>query len=535
MNGPFWGELFVRSGVLLLAGEVLCRLCKRASARFRHQLLTGVFVLLALLPLMSVALPSIPISFTATGHVTHAHVTAEEVSSAISAAPSHFLNWPVIVWAAGVLIACVPLLVGAVQVRQLRQRAVISTKSELLRLSRVTEVWFSHEVRVPVTCGLLRPRILLPGAAEFWALERVEAILRHELAHIRRHDLLIQVLSHLVAALWWFQPLAWVMRHRLRVQSELASDAEVIRSGFRASTYAAELLEVARCAGHDWRLSSSAIGMVQGNDLEVRLHAILSPPSVLWKRPQLLLISLSLLASSIGASAVNVNANDSVTEPGGSMIKRTILSALLTSAGLSAATVSGYVHDLTGTAVPDAHVSMLNPDTSVKQEANTGVDGRFTLDNAGAGQFILKIDKPGLATIFRVFDLDSDAKMDRIFTMANQGGEAVPDTATSAVSEGAAKPTHVAGMVAQSNLTTKIQPVYPMAAKKAAIQGTVEIAATISNEGIPVDLRVNASPNDDLSESAIEAVRQWRYRPTLLNGQPVTIDTTIVVNYTLSK
>ncbi|MBV9444174.1 MAG: energy transducer TonB, partial [Acidobacteriaceae bacterium] len=48
-----------------------------------------------------------------------------------------------------------------------------------------------------------------------------------------------------------------------------------------------------------------------------------------------------------------------------------------------------------------------------------------------------------------------------------------------------------------------------------------------------VEMRVLSSPSDDLSESALEAVRQWRYRPTLLNGEPVEIRTTVIVNYTL--
>ena len=54
MNWPFWGELLVRSGVMLLAGEMARRISKPAGAAFRHRLLSGAFVLLMLLPLMSV-------------------------------------------------------------------------------------------------------------------------------------------------------------------------------------------------------------------------------------------------------------------------------------------------------------------------------------------------------------------------------------------------------------------------------------------------------------------------------------------------
>ena len=97
------------------------------------------------------------------------------------------------------------------------------------------------------------------------------------------------------------------------------------------------------------------------------------------------------------------------------------------------------------------------------------------------------------------------------------------------------KPLRVPGEVAQSNLILKVQPVYPAAAKKDHVQGTVLLDVTISKEGVPQDIQVLTSPSDDLTQSAEEAVRQWRYRPTLLNGQPVTIIAEVRVNYTLSQ
>jgi len=65
------------------------------------------------------------------------------------------------------------------------------------------------------------------------------------------------------------------------------------------------------------------------------------------------------------------------------------------------------------------------------------------------------------------------------------------------------------------------------------IQGTVELAAAISKEGVPLELRVISSSDDDLSESALEAVGQWRYRPALLNGEPVEIETVVTISCTL--
>ena len=212
-------------------------------------------------------------------------------------------------------------------------------------------------------------------------------------------------------------------------------------------------------------------------------------------------------------------------------MKRSLLAGLLTSAGLSAATVSGSLYDPSGVAIPDATIVLSNPDTGARQEATSGPDGKFALQDAAAGQYILRVEKPGLQSLFRVFDLKQDTKIDRRFTL---GGSAPVETNELGPVEPSEKVVRIGGQIAEANLVHKVQPTYPAAAKAAHLQGTVEMGATISKEGVPVEIRVVSSPGDDLTESALEAVRQWRYRPTLLNGQPVNVQTTVIVNYTLA-
>ena len=215
-------------------------------------------------------------------------------------------------------------------------------------------------------------------------------------------------------------------------------------------------------------------------------------------------------------------------------MKRTFLSALLTSASLSAATVSGSVADSSGTPLTDVKVVVYNPDTGAKQETTTDSNGKFSFSGDSAGQYILRIEKNGFTSILREFDLKADSEMSREFTMSPEGAAPIPDKVINTSGQ-QAKPFRIGGMVASSNLISKVQPVYPAAAKTAGIQGTVEIENTISKDGVPVELRVLSSPSDDLSQSALEAVRQWRYRPTLLNGAPVEIQASVIVNYTLSR
>ena len=84
------------------------------------------------------------------------------------------------------------------------------------------------------------------------------------------------------------------------------------------------------------------------------------------------------------------------------------------------------------------------------------------------------------------------------------------------------------------NLIHKVTPVYPMDAKAAGIQGTVILKAAIDKDGKVRDLKVE-SGDDSLAQWALTAVRQWVYKPTLLNGEPIEVETTITVNYTLAK
>jgi len=91
----------------------------------------------------------------------------------------------------------------------------------------------------------------------------------------------------------------------------------------------------------------------------------------------------------------------------------------------------------------------------------------------------------------------------------------------------------VSAGVQQGNLISQVKPVYPAIAKSARISGAVVLQAEISKQGTIENLRV-ISGHPMLVQNALEAVKQWRYKPYLLNGEPVPVETTITVNFTLS-
>lgn len=90
----------------------------------------------------------------------------------------------------------------------------------------------------------------------------------------------------------------------------------------------------------------------------------------------------------------------------------------------------------------------------------------------------------------------------------------------------------VGGQVQQANLIRQVMPVYPPIARTAHISGTVILHAIIAKDGSIQELQYISGP-PLLMRAAMDAVREWRYRPTLLNGEPVEVDTTISVVFTL--
>jgi len=88
--------------------------------------------------------------------------------------------------------------------------------------------------------------------------------------------------------------------------------------------------------------------------------------------------------------------------------------------------------------------------------------------------------------------------------------------------------------VTQGMVLRKTQPAYPQMAKIARVQGAVVLAAIICKDGTIQNLHVVSTASPLLNQAAIDAVKQWRYRPYILNGEPVEVDTTVTVNFTLS-
>jgi TonB family protein len=124
----------------------------------------------------------------------------------------------------------------------------------------------------------------------------------------------------------------------------------------------------------------------------------------------------------------------------------------------------------------------------------------------------------------------------RTVTLATAAGTMTATVPTASAADNGTPPQRirVGSNVQQTKLVSQPRPVYPPEAKQAGIQGVVHLNATIAKDGTVQHLEV-ISGHPMLVQSALDAVKQWVYQTTLLNGQPVEVQTEITVNYTLSQ
>lgn len=545
----FFAELLLRSGIVLAMAGVLCGLFAAAPANLRHRLWLLAFAVLLLWPVLPLVLPEVIIPIMPASSADGS-VTVETRLLTRSPVPSRIaLSFPVLLWMSGTALFLVRLAVGHLVAELTARRAKPLANSALLEeanalairshLGRTPDLLVASGSAMPQALGLFSSRILLPQDFLNWSSIDRESVLLHEFAHLYRRDLLWHTVLGVASAIWWFQPLCWLAARHARLESERACDELVLDHGLQPSAYASSLLLVARQS----RLRSAwsiSLPVADLGTLEQRIESILQARTI---RPSsrfafgagmlFLILACACSATTIGGKHFQ----------GGVSMRRTIFTSLfpglLPSASLSAAAIAGSVLDPGGAAVLDAKASLYNPDTRQHVETTSQPDGRFAFDHLSAGQYILRIDKSGFQPILKAFSVSQNTTVDQGLKLHADMPSTVPAASSAAAEDRSSavtepgKRVRVAGDVQQAKLVQKVNPIYPVAAKAAGIQGQVVLNAVIGADGTPTDIQVVTSPNESLSESALEAVRQWRYSTTLLNGNPVDVETQILVSYTL--
>jgi beta-lactamase regulating signal transducer with metallopeptidase domain/HEAT repeat protein len=221
-----------------------------------------------------------------------------------------------VIWGAVVLAIAGSLGFAALTVRRIVNRSQpldsrdwldpLFEVADRLGLEEPPRVLRSEDAKMPFACGVLNPTIVLPAECDNWTLDRRRAVLLHELAHVKRHDLVGHTLGRLACAVYWFHPLVWTAAKNLRSESERACDDLALSCGARATDYAEHLLDIVTSVRGD-ATPSVALAMARRKEFEGRMLAILDPElrhSTPSRRQSMTLIgSLAMMAIMIGAAA----------------------------------------------------------------------------------------------------------------------------------------------------------------------------------------------------------------------------------------
>jgi len=249
----------MKGTVLLLVAAAFCFAWRRASAAQRHLVWAAATIAILALPLLCLALPAWPLT-------SFSVEAAGVVSRAVT-----YRGWPAgasLIWAVGAAVVAARLLGALAWIPRAARRATPLTG----------DAWTTLLADLTVQLGMRRPIRLLVAAGPVspmaWGLW-CPTILLHELAHLKRHDWAIQILTQLACAMNWFNPLVWWATRHSRQESERACDDQVLGAGAAAPDYAAHLLAVARSLKGAGQPSWAAVGLGSGSDLEGRVTAIL--------------------------------------------------------------------------------------------------------------------------------------------------------------------------------------------------------------------------------------------------------------------
>jgi len=497
-------------GVAFAAASIL----RRRSAALRHFLWTAAFAALLLLPLGRPA---------KTVRITAPAIDFSAIAGAAAPRTSAPIPWAAYFWMAGAALALARFLAGGARVawlaRHARPAEYARTALAALRPGARVRLLDSPAIPVPLTWGLLRPAILLPDQARRWPLDRLTAVLRHELAHIARGDLAAQYLAQAACCLYWFQPLVWLAARRQRRERELACDDAVLAAGIAPDEYATHLVELTRLLGARPAAAWNAPAMAGSPGLESRVRALFAARDRRPLRTRMALaVAAIIVAVGLPVASLHVYAQS------------------------SRGMLLGAVQDPSGGRIPNCVVSAKNLDGSNEETAACNAAGEYRFNAIPAGRYSIAVSAPGFArmTTQAVVTAGSAARLDANLEVGriNENVQVVAQRPSAAAQPANQTPQaiRIGGSVQMARLIHQAKPVYPAYLQQQGIEGTVIIHTIISKDGAVLNPVVaNTDIDPAFAQAALDAVRQWAYSPSLLNGHPVEVITTISVDFKLAQ
>jgi TonB family protein len=523
--------LTLKASVILAAAFGAAGLLRRAPAAVRHFTWTMAFLALLVLPVAMRMGPK-------WGQLPVAPAPAVVVATAAPANPAPAPSAPAST-SRGDLLATMRLLgmglaaawflTGVARTSWMVKCAAPAVYAraefEELRHSlgiRRAAVLESSAVDMPLTWGIVNPIVMLPAGAADWPADRLRTVLLHELVHVQRRDLLSQGLAQAACCLFWFHPLVWLAVRRLRQERERACDDAVLRQGVAAHDYAAHLMDLVRALAARRAAFPDAPAMAEASDLESRVQAMLDR----------------------GRNRSPLSRRAAMAVAAGALLVLLPIASITAQAQAGRGSITGVVEDPSGARIPNCEVVAKNLDGANEEVAVANKAGEYRFNAIASGRYSLEFRTRGFAVSKQdvvlvtgaTATVNANLQIGQTSEAVTVRGSRSAPGAAGAQPAGTPQRIRIGGNVQAMRLVQQTKPVYPDDLRQQGVQGTVKIRAIISKSGEPINPQViNTDIDPRLAHAALDAVRQWRYTPTLLNGQPVETLTTIDVAFELAQ
>ena len=517
----FFAQILLKSTVFLGLVFVVALLLRPAAASIKHFIWTAALGALLLLPALVAVAPKYglrPVAPPAVTSVSTGHPTVLAQKAAPAPRSSGLPQWPILLWAAGFLSCATHFLMGARRTRRMLRRATPWQPP----VDTPVSVLLSQEVPMPLVAGIMEPAVVLPAEAREWPAERLRTVLVHESVHVERRDLLAQAVGNVACCLYWFHPLAWTAARQLRKERERACDDAVLQRGIAAPDYASHLVDLVRSMAAREAQWSGAAGMAERSDLETRVRDLLDRRR---RRHPLTRGSAALVLSMALAVLLPL--------------------AAVTTYAQAVSGIAGVVQDPAGARIPNCQIVAKNLDGANQEVARCNPAGEYRFATIPPGHYALEYRAPGF-TILKLEATVTGGNVARVdagmaigavsetvtVTAQKPATVALPQAATP--SSDAPRRIRVGGMVQPIRLLNQVKAAYPPDAQQQGVEGSVLIQAVISKSGDVINPRVTNTVDPRLAKAALDAVSQWHYSPTLLNGEPVETVTSVTVDFKLN-
>jgi TonB family protein len=539
--------LYVLQAALLIGALALTIAALRPAAALRLAACRGLLLLLLLLPLQ-VWLWTPPPTSMLPGTTAGSQAIAVD---AVEGSPGRAVPWSTLMAAAigaGMVARLLWLTAGLVRLRRLARGlpdADASAADDVAELQRAlgtrARVAFVDRVAQPVTFGIAPPVVLLPASLLAAPIERRRAILCHELLHVRRRDWLGVIGEELALSVLWFHPAAWWLVGELQLAREQVVDQLTVAATGARRAYMDALFSAADLPSAPPLLS----GFLRRRHLARRLVSLAE--EVVMSRARFVVGSASMVVVMVAGAAVGLAAwplapmPSTVQQPDRPIQVRPDQKVVRDTIRIERQTDVPFPNQgaepAFGELVVDVEATVdAAGEVSATKAATVRVEGRGDSAEGVSPATTATIDAAVASAVNAVRDWRFEAPprtpaavLVRIRFAAEPRAAAVTSVTPLRGYETPKPPLRV---TQGPRKIVNVNPIYPQEAKDAKVTGIVVIEAVIDEAGSVREAWV-AKSVPMLDQAALDAVKQWKFEQTLLNGVPVPVTVTFTVNFTL--